>query len=45
MDVGRQSSRVQRGSAGLVRKGLVERKHRTVSTAWLYRLTDVGRLA
>lgn len=45
MDVGRPSSRVQRGLAGLASKGLVERKHRPASTAWLYRLTEAGRLA
>lgn len=45
MDVGRPSSRVQRGLTGLARKGLVERTHRPVSTAWLYRLTEAGRLA
>lgn len=38
MDVGRPSSYVQRGLAGLVKKGLVERKHRPASSAWLYRL-------
>jgi hypothetical protein len=45
MDVGRPSSRVQRGLAGLTRKGLVERKHRPASTAWLYQLTEAGRVA
>lgn len=45
MDVGRPSCRVQRGLAALTRKGLVERKHRPASTAWLYRLTEAGRLA
>lgn len=42
MDVGRPSSFVQRGLAGLVRKGLAERIHRPASTAWLYRLTEAG---
>lgn len=45
MDVGRPSSRVQRGLAGLTRKGLVERTHRPASTAWLYRLTEAGRVS
>ncbi|SLH41986.1 Uncharacterised protein [Mycobacteroides abscessus subsp. massiliense] len=38
MDVGRPSSYVQHGLAGLVRKGLAERKNRPTSSAWLYRL-------
>jgi uncharacterized membrane protein len=43
MDIGRPSSFVHRGLTGLVKKGLVERKSRGASTAYVYRLKQVGQ--
>lgn len=43
MDLGaRDASPHSKILAQLVRKGLVERKHRLGSTAWLYRLSRAG---
>ena len=44
MDVGgRDANDVSPLLAALCRKGLIERKHRLGSTAYLYHLTDAGR--
>lgn len=46
MDIGgRDSSHHSQTLAGLAQKDLVERKHRSGSTAWLYRITEAGEAA